>query len=96
MYTKPTIPRRSLFVTASALATGLVLSPRAFAAHGESDADVVAEWHDLTAATIAELKVSPPPTVNRAWAIAWLAAARAVKRVPHRIDDGDYRRAALA
>ncbi|QQQ79291.1 vanadium-dependent haloperoxidase [Saccharothrix sp. 6-C] len=45
-------------------------------------ADVVAEWFDVTAATVAAAGAPTQSTNSRTWAIAWLAAARAAHDVP--------------
>ncbi|MFI9007928.1 vanadium-dependent haloperoxidase [Actinosynnema sp. NPDC053489] len=56
--------------------------------------DVVAEWYDVTAATVAASGVTAQSTNSRTWAIGWLAAARAVRDVaPAQRDRAD---AALA
>jgi hypothetical protein len=44
--------------------------------------DVVAEWFDVTAATVAAAGASAQSTNSRTWAISWLAAARAAHDVP--------------
>ncbi|MCC8246341.1 vanadium-dependent haloperoxidase [Saccharothrix luteola] len=44
--------------------------------------DVVAEWFDVTAATVAAAGASAQSTNSRTWAIGWLAAARAAHDVP--------------
>ena len=44
--------------------------------------DVVAEWYDVTAATVTAAGASAQSTNSRTWAISWLAAARAVHAVP--------------
>ncbi|MFJ6671296.1 vanadium-dependent haloperoxidase [Actinosynnema sp. NPDC091369] len=41
--------------------------------------DVVAEWFDVTAATVAAAGASAQSTNSRTWAIGWLAAARAAR-----------------
>ncbi|XVS67446.1 vanadium-dependent haloperoxidase [Actinosynnema sp. CA-299493] len=44
--------------------------------------DVVAEWFDVTAATVAAAGASAQSTNSRTWAIGWLAAARAAHDIP--------------
>jgi len=44
--------------------------------------DVVAEWFDVTAATVAAAGATTQSTNSRTWAIGWLAAARAAHDVP--------------
>lgn len=44
--------------------------------------DVVAEWFDVTVATVAAAGASTQSTNSRTWAIGWLAAARAAHDVP--------------
>ncbi|MCE6996470.1 vanadium-dependent haloperoxidase [Saccharothrix sp. S26] len=45
-------------------------------------ADVVAEWFDVTAATVAAAGAPTQSTNSRTWAISWLAAARAARAIP--------------
>jgi hypothetical protein len=55
--------------------------------------DVALEWYDVTANTIAAAGAPTQVTNNRTWAIAWLAATRALLRTP---GPQDYREAAVA
>ncbi|WP_181043689.1 vanadium-dependent haloperoxidase [Actinokineospora auranticolor] len=54
--------------------------------------DTALEWYDVTARTIAAAQAPTQITNNRTWAIAWLAATRAVRHG----DGRDYADAALA
>ncbi|GAA3730130.1 vanadium-dependent haloperoxidase [Plantactinospora mayteni] len=56
--------------------------------------DTALEWYDVTAATIATGSL-PQVTSSRAWAISWLAAARALRHTPA-ARAGAYQDAALA
>ncbi|MFE9749485.1 vanadium-dependent haloperoxidase [Saccharothrix saharensis] len=62
------------------------------AASPQRRADVVAEWYDVTAATVAAAGASAQSTNSRTWAIGWLAAARAARGAVH----GDRADAAVA
>ncbi|MFJ8580094.1 vanadium-dependent haloperoxidase [Micromonospora sp. NPDC093277] len=78
--TFPTIRgwRRSLAaIAAAALLAGLPVAAPAAAA----PIDTALQWYDTTAATIAT-STRPQVTNSRAWAISWLAAARAVRTTP--------------
>ncbi|MGC5054329.1 vanadium-dependent haloperoxidase [Micromonospora sp. DT48] len=66
-------------ITAAVLLVGLPAAAPAAAA--TKKVDTVLEWYDVTAATIAT-GTRPQVTNSRAWAIGWLAAARAVRTVP--------------
>lgn len=72
----------------AALITGAVPAPAASApavpAAGGAAAvavDTATEWYDVTAAAVATGS-RPQVTNNRAWAISWLAAARALRTAP--------------
>lgn len=77
-----------------AVATSGVASASGLAARraGASTAAVGLAWHDITSQTVAAAKFAEPVTQSRAWAVSWLAAARAL----HRADHPDYVVAALA
>ncbi|MGN9907441.1 vanadium-dependent haloperoxidase [Phytohabitans sp. LJ34] len=64
-------------IAAAALVAGISAAPAAAA----STVDVAVEWYDVTAATVAT-GTRPQVTSSRAWAISWLAAARAVRTAP--------------
>ncbi|GAA3099261.1 vanadium-dependent haloperoxidase [Streptomyces rectiviolaceus] len=57
---------------------------------------VALDWYDTTAQTITAAGATTQVTNSRAWAISWLAAARAAGSVPRGVDRGDYQDAALA
>ncbi|MEO3781298.1 vanadium-dependent haloperoxidase [Micromonospora sp. B11E3] len=65
-------------IAAAALVAGVPAVP---AAADTSTVDTAVEWYDATAATIAT-STRPQVTNSRAWAIAWLAAARALRTAP--------------
>ncbi|MFC6019290.1 vanadium-dependent haloperoxidase [Plantactinospora solaniradicis] len=71
---------RRLLVTSTAaalLATTAVAGP----ATAGSQVDTAVEWYDVTAAAI-DTGTRPQVTSSRAWAISWLAAARALRHAP--------------
>jgi len=70
--------RRSL---AGVAAAALVTAVPAAAPAAAAPIDTTLEWYDATAATIAT-STRPQVTNSRAWAISWLAAARAVRTTP--------------
>jgi hypothetical protein len=85
-----TLSRRRLVVAAAGTTLAATLgSTKAIAA--PATVDTVLEWYDVTAGAIAT-GTRPQVTSSRAWAIAWLAAARAAGTGP----GGAYRDAALA
>ncbi|MBD0421915.1 vanadium-dependent haloperoxidase [Streptomyces sp. TRM S81-3] len=87
-------PSRRTFVAlgAAALLPASVAAPRAVAADRRS---AVLTWYDTTAETIAAAGAATQVTNSRTWAIAWLAAARAVRSVPGGVDRAAYQEAAL-
>lgn len=66
-------------IAAAVLVTGLPAA--APAASATKKVDTVLEWYDVTAVAVAT-GTRPQVTNSRAWAIGWLAAARAVRTVP--------------
>jgi PAP2 superfamily len=89
-------PSRRSFLTASALVVPAAYlladgARPAFAASSDNAGTALA-WHDITNQTVAAAAFPEPVTQSRAWAVSWLAAARAVLR------DGnpDFGAAALA
>ncbi|MFI0444055.1 vanadium-dependent haloperoxidase [Actinomadura sp. 6N118] len=80
---------RSVLVCAAMLVT---LAPSAAA---EERGDVVLQWYDTTADTIATAGAPTQSTNSRTWAISWLAAARALRSTPA-ANRRDYQDAALA
>ncbi|GAB3864620.1 vanadium-dependent haloperoxidase [Micromonospora andamanensis] len=66
-------------IAAAVLVTGLPAAAPAAAA--TKKVDTVLEWYDVTAVAVAT-GTRPQVTNSRAWAIGWLAAARAVRTVP--------------
>ncbi|MFD0967116.1 vanadium-dependent haloperoxidase [Plantactinospora endophytica] len=95
---KHRLPRRRLFVVTTAaalLASTTVATPTvAGPATAGPRVDTAVEWYDVTAATIAT-GTRPQVTSSRAWAISWVAAARALRHAPG-VRAGDYQDAALA
>ncbi|GAB3805861.1 hypothetical protein [Micromonospora zhanjiangensis] len=70
--------RRTVAAAAvAALVAGLPAAPAVAAA----PVDTALEWYDVTAAAVAT-STRPQVTNNRAWAIGWLAAARALRATP--------------
>ncbi|MQM24890.1 phosphoesterase PA-phosphatase [Glycomyces sp. NEAU-7082] len=63
---------------------------------GSSASEAVLSWFDTTNAAVTAAPAPTQVTNSRTWAIAWLAAARAVRRVPHGVNANHYRTAALA
>ncbi|MEJ3749854.1 vanadium-dependent haloperoxidase [Actinomycetes bacterium KLBMP 9797] len=82
--------RRGLLAGTVAVAALTALPGTASAA---STVDAAVEWYDVTAAAIAS-GTRPQVASSRAWAIAWLAAARALRAAPP--SAGDFGDAALA
>ncbi|NES27454.1 phosphatase PAP2 family protein [Micromonospora terminaliae] len=78
-YLRPT--RRTLLIGAGAGAAA-VAAPglTGVAAARGSDVDTVLEWYDVTAATIGVITGPLQVNSSRTWAIAWIAAWRAVTR----------------
>jgi hypothetical protein len=66
-------------IAAAALVAGIAAAAPAAAA--TSTVDTTIEWYDVTAAAIAT-STRPQVTNSRAWAISWLAAARALRTTP--------------
>ncbi|MGP3988891.1 vanadium-dependent haloperoxidase [Streptomyces sp. 3N207] len=86
---------------ATALSPALVAAPTATAsptpdAAAPSPAEVVLDWYDTTAETIAAAGAPTQVTNSRTWAIAWLAAARATRERPEGAGRAAFQNAALA
>ena len=80
--------------SALALAAGAVGPVRAAAdAAASSNANAVVTWYDLTTSVVAAAGFPPQVTNSRTWAVAWIAAARAVREIGA---SADGRVAALA
>ncbi|MGC4769018.1 vanadium-dependent haloperoxidase [Micromonospora sp. DT44] len=77
-------------IAAAVLVAGLPAVPAAAA----TTTDTALAWYDATAAAVAT-GTRPQVTNNRAWAISWLAAARATRTAPTG-DPRHYQDAALA
>ncbi|MEU8423452.1 vanadium-dependent haloperoxidase [Micromonospora sp. NPDC048835] len=82
--------RRVAMIAAAALVAGLPAAPAA----ATTTTDTALEWYDATATAVAT-GTRPQVTNSRAWAISWLAAARATRTAPTG-DPRHYRDAALA
>lgn len=90
--------RHALLALLAAFALGLILLNGSDAdAHRDhsrasSDQELALEWFDVTKTTVAAAGWPQPVTQTRAWAVSWLAAARAVQdgSSPH------FQRAAFA
>lgn len=94
---RTTVSRRAILAAAPVAAAGATVgisAAPASAGHGSSAA--VLHWFDTTNATVTAAAATTQVTNSRTWAIAWLAAARAVRRVPHGLNTSRYREAALA
>lgn len=90
------ISRRAVLAAAPAAAIGVFgAAADAASAASNSPADVLV-WYDTTVDAIADGGASAQVTDNRTWAIAWLAAARAVGTASNGAGRNEYRRAALA
>ncbi|HKR71209.1 MAG TPA: vanadium-dependent haloperoxidase [Streptosporangiaceae bacterium] len=89
-------PTRRSFLTASALAASaaylLADGARPAWAATPGSAGTALAWHDITSQTVSAGAFAEPVTQSRAWAVSWLAAARAVLRDRN----PDYGTAALA
>jgi hypothetical protein len=91
------LPMRLRLLLLAGLITAGALAPAARAAaqrpaHSHGTAELVLRWYDLTTQTVAAAHYQEPVTQSRAWAVSWLAAARAVG---HRGNPG-FRTAAFA
>ncbi|MGK5531872.1 vanadium-dependent haloperoxidase [Streptomyces sp. URMC 129] len=94
--------RSSALASAVALAA-LVTAAAPSAATADDSArpsprvDVVLEWYDVTAETVATAGAPTGITNSRTWAISWVAAARVLQDgTPRGADRADYQDAALA
>jgi hypothetical protein len=61
-----------------------------------SSPSVLLDWYDTTAVTIAVAGAATQITNSRMWAVSWLAAARATRKVPGGVVRRDFQDAALA
>lgn len=90
---------RRAVIAAAPIATTAGLAVTASPAAAEpspSQSAAVLSWYDVTNETVTAAGATTQVTNSRTWAIAWLAAARAVRRVPHGRNAAHYREAALA
>ena len=86
----PTSRRGFLTATALAAAAPVVSAPAAHASSGRLAAvrsaaaspasALVLQWYDVTNQAVTAAAYAEPVTQSRAWAISWLAAARAIRR----------------
>ncbi|MFG3339797.1 vanadium-dependent haloperoxidase [Glycomyces sp. NPDC048151] len=91
------ISRRAILAAAPVAATGIAVgSASAASAAPESASAAVLTWFDVTNDAVTAAPAPTQVTNSRTWAIAWLAAARAVRRAPHGVNARHYREAALA
>ncbi|MCU7725453.1 vanadium-dependent haloperoxidase [Actinoplanes sp. KI2] len=72
--------RRAVLATALGAGAATVLIPSSADA-AAAPADTLLEWYDLTAATIGVITGPQQVTNSRTWAVAWIAAGRAVSAV---------------
>ncbi|GAA2303901.1 vanadium-dependent haloperoxidase [Glycomyces scopariae] len=96
--TRTSISRRAVLAAAPVAAAGAVgvSSPAAASGGGGGARAAVLGWFDTTDAAVTAAPATVQVANSRTWAIAWLAAARAVRRVPHGLNAKHYREAALA
>ncbi|AEV86392.1 phosphoesterase PA-phosphatase [Actinoplanes sp. SE50] len=82
MLSSKTFGRRAVLAAAAGAGAAVVLAPSAEAA-GAADGrnDTLLDWYDLTATTIGVVTGPQQVTNSRTWAIAWIAAWRAVSMV---------------
>jgi hypothetical protein len=71
--------RRVLLTTAAGAGAAVVFP--SFADAGTPRADTLLDWYDLTATTIGTITGPQQVTNSRTWAVAWIAASRAVSTV---------------
>ncbi|MDN3239844.1 vanadium-dependent haloperoxidase [Glycomyces tritici] len=93
---RTSVSRRTILAAAPVAAAGAAIGTAAPASAGHSPSAVVLRWFDTTNETVTAAPAPTQVTNSRTWAIAWLAAARAVRRVPHGLNASRYREAALA
>ncbi|MFG2037297.1 vanadium-dependent haloperoxidase [Dactylosporangium sp. NPDC048998] len=70
--------RRTVLAAAGAGALAALAAPSGVAGAAAPRLDPVLEWYDLTASTIGVITGPQQVTSTRAWAVAWIAAWRAV------------------
>lgn len=90
------VSRRALIAAASITAAAGVAGTATSAAAAAKPSAAVLAWYDTTVATVTAAGAPTQVTNSRTWAISWLAAARAVRQVPHGVHAGQFREAALA
>ncbi len=91
------VPRRLILTATAASVVGMTVgaSP-AVAAQPSDTIDAALEWYDISTETVLFHGSRTGLTNQRTWAIAWLAAARALRATPRHAGSRDYQRAALA
>ncbi|MDA1360858.1 vanadium-dependent haloperoxidase [Glycomyces luteolus] len=89
------VSRRAILAAAPVAAAGAV-GVAAPGSAGPAASAAALRWFDTTDATVTAAPAPTQVTNSRTWAVAWLAAARAVRRVPHGANASHYREAALA
>jgi hypothetical protein len=94
--TRTSLTRRTILAAAPVAATGIAVGTASSASAQSDPTAAVLHWFDATDAAVTAAPASTQVTNSRTWAIAWLAAARAVRRVPHGLNASHYREAALA
>lgn len=80
MSSSKVVSRRAVLAAAAGAGAAAVLSP-ARAGAAAPPTETLIEWYDLTAATIGVITGSQQVTNSRTWAVAWIAAGRAVAAV---------------
>jgi hypothetical protein len=86
---------RRAFLAVSALAAlpAAALATGAADASAATSSNVLLTWYDITNQVVTAASFAEPVTQSRAWAVSWLAAARAVRNGP---DNPSYTTAAIA
>jgi hypothetical protein len=94
-YPRPLQPSRRVFLAASTLAAlpAAALTTGAVGARAVTSSNVILTWHDITNQAVTAASFAEPITQSRAWAVSWLAAARAAR---HGSGDPGYTNAAIA
>jgi hypothetical protein len=72
--------RRGFLAGAAGGALALAAATPARAAASSSTSESVLAWYDLTTSVVAAAALPPQVVNSRTWAVAWIAAARAVRR----------------
>ncbi|MEU6859097.1 vanadium-dependent haloperoxidase [Glycomyces sp. NPDC046736] len=93
---RTSVSRRTIIAAAPVAAAAGITATASPASAGKGRHSAVLSWFDVTDAAVTATAATAQVTNSRTWAIAWLAAARAVRRVPHGVNEKHFREAALA